>query len=203
MKKFFSGVVFLVLILNISSEQNSGKKGCVGFSFGSTVPIGDFASTASQNAGYAKTGVNINLTGGYNFRPNFGIVGSLLGFKNNLDYPLASLGFKTEPWTCEGLFVGVLGAIKIVGNLFVDFKPMLGLINVQTPKISFNNKTITDNESVNSLCFDFGTSLRYDFPEKWCGLLNVDYLQTNPGFSNIRLESVQIININIGLGYRF
>lgn len=192
MKKFIIILSLVVLSANLFA-QSSDRKGFIGITLGPSIPIGDFAdnSLSNDNAGFAKTGLNINLINfGYKFGQNFGITGSWFGAAHSVD-----ISGVDAMWSYGGLMGGPMLSFPLNEKLDFDLKGMIGFVSA---KLDMNELGETSGSGVG---FDFGASFRYNFTEKWCLLINGDYLASNPKFDEGN-QKISTINLSLGIAYR-
>ncbi|MGB5393824.1 MAG: hypothetical protein WBN16_06220, partial [Lutimonas sp.] len=95
------------------------------------------------------------------------------------------------------LFGGPMVSFPANEKLFFEFKPMIGYV---VASISEFNVFVEDQQGA-ALGFDLMGTMRYNFHEKWCALLNLDYFTAKPEFDYFE-QSISSFNINIGLAYR-
>jgi len=193
-------VFALVGITTSLFAQDSGRKGFIGISMGPSIPVGDFAdkSFTSANAGFAKTGATFNLVNfGYKFGQNFGIVGSWFGSANNVDIQGVD-----GTWSYGGLMGGPMLSMPVSDRIDFDLKAMIGFASARL-KIKDNGET-----SGTGAGFQFGGTLRYNFSEKWCMVINADYFASKQKFDKLDPstdnfnQNIAAINLTFGVAYR-
>ena len=113
--------------------------------------------------------------------------------------PEFGIGFESDEgmWSYGSLFVGPMATFPANEKLFFEFKPMLGYV---VASISDFNLFVEDQQGA-ALGFDLMATTRYNFHEKWCALLNIDYFTAKPEFDYFE-QSIRSLNFNIGLAYR-
>lgn len=191
MRKFIVILSLVILSANLFA-QSSNRKGFIGITLGPSIPIGDFAdnSLSNDNAGFAKTGFNINVINfGYKFGQNFGITGSWFGAEHSVD-----AGGVDDMLSYGGLMGGPMLSFPVNEKLDFDLKGMIGFFS------STLNQNKPGETSGIGVGFDFGTSFRYNFTEKWCLLINGDYFASNLKFDE---GNKKISSINLSLGIAF
>jgi len=171
------------------SNNSERRKGFIGLSLGSSIPIGDFAD---KENGLAKPGVHLNLINfGYLFSENFGVSATWFGAANPLDIE----GY--DPWSYGGLMVGPLLSLPASEKVEWDFRPMIGYSVTTLPDIGWGI------ENASSFAFNFGTVLRTNVGEKVSLLLSADYFSTKPEFIDYGFEqSIATISLGFGIAYR-
>ena len=87
LQKFIFLTLLILFSYSITFAQEIERKGSVGFSIGSSFPIGDFGSKSLTNnkAGLAQIGVITDVNFVYRLGKNFGIAAILRGQNNSVD----------------------------------------------------------------------------------------------------------------------
>src|SRR4051812_46664604 len=123
----------------------SKSQGFVSLSFGSALPVGDFASTNvnKDGCGFAKVGPTIELTLGRIFWKHFGLTTNLRYQKNGNDYwtirystPNATI--KSDPYASFTGFIGPYYEFSIGKNYQLDIKLQGGFIISPYPETTVN-----------------------------------------------------------------
>ncbi|MEO5570102.1 MAG: outer membrane beta-barrel protein [Bacteroidia bacterium] len=227
---FICLVVFAASAQSKSSEASSeDKKGFIGLSLGPAFSYTDFASKDinNENAGFAKTGFNLNVSFGYRLGRHFGIAAMLCGNSNSFDNAGFEKIFSTlaqvnsTPWKSNGVMAGGYYS-SASSKVSFEMRLVIGYANTTSPEISVR---LTDfsgaqvdllQESVSggTLCSDFGVGLKAALSEKFSFLGNLDFYATEPELSNVRTyidgvlydsstlkQRVSIITITAGIAY--
>ncbi|PKO95727.1 MAG: hypothetical protein CVU12_08680 [Bacteroidetes bacterium HGW-Bacteroidetes-7] len=192
MRKLIILLTLIMLSANLFA-QSSDRKGFIGITIGPSIPIGDFADNSlnNDNAGYAKTGLNINLINfGYKFGQNFGITGLWFGAAHSVDFSAVD-----AMWSYGGLMGGPMLSFPINEKLIFDLKGMIGFVSAKLDMYALGE---TSGIGVG---FDFGASFRYNFSEKWCLLINGDYLASTSKFDEGD-QKISTINLSLGIAFR-
>jgi len=205
MKKIiFTCICCFVLTINLSAQRNE-RKGYIGLSLGSSFPMGDFKDQDLDNedAGFAGTGLNLHLLNfGYKFGYTLGVTGSLFGASHPLKFDEDIDIFNDASWSYGGLMGGLLISLPVSEKLDFDLRPMIGFVSGSSPEIKLAGITVLEDQRGSGLCFDLGASLRFNFSDKWCGMIDLDYFSARPTFDNDYKQSISTVNLNIGFGYR-
>ncbi|MBL7738821.1 MAG: outer membrane beta-barrel protein [Chitinophagaceae bacterium] len=211
------------------SKEKMNAKSFLAFHAGPSVPVGDFHSNDFDNAdaGFAKAGYNLNLTYGYQFADNFGLMASVLYNNNKLDNatireemeaefeggPGSLNGLKLDHWKWYGITVGPALMYNFTPNVAADFRIMTGIVNANTPAITFQGeKLVTEDWSV-TMPLQAGVDLRIGIGKNLFVFANVDYLYMKPKFtvdsdieelvSETIKQKISVVNLTGGLGIRF
>lgn len=243
-------LLFLLMVLLISGaiQAQGGKvksdtRSFLAFHAGPSFPVGDFGSTnitnisqngdvslANRDAGFAKTGYNLNLSYGYKVLGNLGLTASAFYNNNNLDNAaidkemgLTEMGLdglvKTDHWKWYGLTVGPMLMHNITPNVAIDLRVMGGIANANTPKITVGGEEWVKEDWAVAPVFQGGLDLRFGVGNNMFIYTNVDYLYMKPKFSVESFElndlgqavtvtesvkqKMSVINLTGGFGIRF
>ena len=198
MKSAIAAFLFFVLIFSslegISkskhksySRRNVDKKGYIGLSIGSSVPMGGYPENAVK-------GTYASWDFGYIFGNNLGINANSYSAINAVnDVNAQSTMLKVA------ILVGPSYRIKINDKINWDLKASGGfMVSDITNNIVVNNKP--DFISGSGLAYNLGTSIRYNmWKNKYLGL-NIDYLFAKQNYDGI-MKNMPGANIGIGFGW--
>ena len=197
-KKLFLTISFILLTITGFTQD---RKGYIGISLGPSFPVGDYAATSGEDAGYADRGLNMSLVNFcYKFNENIGITASWHGIANPVDAqkmaediwstdPSLSWELETTSWSLGGLSGGILISFPS-NNLDFDLKALIGFAGATSPQLDvtvsdgFSSASLLQEEqqSNTSFSFSFGGGVRYHISEKWALNLNLDYFTTQVKF---------------------
>jgi hypothetical protein len=226
-------MLFSMAIQAQGSKMKTTAKSFFAFHAGASFPMGDFGKTnltntdnslSNQDAGFAKTGFNLNLNYGYQARQNIGIAASIFYNNNKLDNAsiekqmqipgeIPITGIKMDHWQWYGLSAGPMFFHNFNPDMAIDFKLLGGVANVNTPKLTYQGiKLISEDWSIAPL-FQTGVDFRIGFSNNMFIYTNVDYLYMKPSFKiETRLgtetiketvkQKMSVINLTGGLGLR-
>jgi hypothetical protein len=190
-------LVLLLSMIAISTSllaQASARRGFIGMTLGPSIPIGDFASKYSDNAGGANVGLNISLLNlGYTFGGNFGVTALWFGAAHEVETNGSAM---EATWSYGGLMGGGLYTIPIANQLSFDLKAMAGFVSAKLDIDNFGNT------SANGAGFDLGAAFRYHFADRWSLLVSADYFTAKPNFEGADMR-ISTFNLNAGIAYRF
>ena len=156
-------------ILQNSYSQTNNDKNVISLSIGLSLPVGSFASTdpSDKLAGYAKVGETINISILHKLNKNIGIVATLYGERNGLNTNLLAKQFAEtaipfyyngggpnyypnwvidkKSWYLESFLLGLNDEffIKPSSKLSFTAKALIGIADVQLPKLNASSKTDT------------------------------------------------------------
>ena len=215
MKKLLLLVTALMVVFAVTAQENKVQKelkSYLMFSAGPSFPAGDFASTSENNwnAGYAKTGFNINLAYGINIAKFAGVEISALYGNHKLDNSfLEGTDAKLDHYQYYGLMAGPV--FREAGdNIEFSIRFLAGFANANSPKLVVENETVMKEDWTGTFAWSTGADIRYNLNRKIFFLLKSDYSEMRPEFSvtidNERITDkrrMSIVNVNLGAGLRF
>ena len=208
MKKIVWSVVALLAMASPSLAQD--KKGYIGISLGPSIPLGDLASKDIDNesAGFATSGAIFDISVAYKLgKGPFGITAMLRGQANPMDAKAFVDGIanqnpgiywtvESEGWSAGGWMLGGFGSFSISPKASFEPRAMIGFVNAVSPNItitgSANGSSIwvkQGTSSVFTFSYLLGAGFKFDLGQKFYLLTNLDYLGSNPEFSNIDITA--------------
>ena len=137
MKTLFFTISLLILSLTVFSQEI--RKGHIGIAIGPSIPVGDYADMNIDNsgAGFARTGINLNLHYTYKFNSVFGLTALCLGnfhsvddeeMENELtriDWTSAHWDVISGSWVSSALLIGPVVSLPYKSFRF-EFKALAG-----------------------------------------------------------------------------
>lgn len=234
MKKIITTTIAVLIIASYSYAQD--KKGFIGISLGPSIPIEDLASKDANNdaAGWAITGAIFDISFAYKLgEGNFGITALLRGQFNPIDvkaladelarqYPTVYWTVQSDGWGIGGLMFGGFGSFPVSEKATFDARAMIGFLSASSPEFTFTASgpggtawAKQSSATASSLAYLIGGSFKFDIGKKLYLLTNLDYLGSNPEFSNVETvasdgsrktdtwsQSFGSINLGIGLAFK-
>lgn len=194
------------LLLALASLPAFAQQNFASFSFGATLPQGDYAGTGDlASMGYAKSGGAIKFDAGYFPVSYFGI-GASFSFGSNyasrdsllndmiryieenasgiIDIPAnAEIIYGSGFWNYINLFIGPHFSIRASQKLYFDFRGLAGVSIIRPPdqelRINFDNTNIYTRTSHNSASFGFlaGAGMRYNLNSNLALKFGADFYQ--------------------------
>jgi len=221
MKKLLLIIVALLVSGAMMAQGSKGKmttRSFLAFHGGPSFTVGAFGSRDVNNndAGFAKTGFNLNLQYGYHFNKSAGLTGSVLYGRYNLDK--ASLlnattpGVNADHWQFYGVAIGPMLTHEISNKVAADLRVMVGMANANTPKFTYEGLLAIKQDWQSALLFQGGMDLRFNLAGKAFIFTNADYVWMQPEFKiespdgtvvDRRHQNIGVINLNGGVGFRF
>jgi hypothetical protein len=208
------------------AEAKVVKKSFLAMHAGPTIPVGDFGSKnlGNEDAGFAKTGYNINLNYGYQFEKNAGITASV--FLNNYNTNPFAMSFageggsqtielKMDHWKFYGLTAGPMLNFNAGKNIFTDLKVMGGIVNANTPKITYLGTVMAEADWSWAPALQAGVNLRIGTGSNMFVFANADYMYMQPKFTSSYYDAndnwvttdikqkMSVVKVTAGIGFNF
>ncbi|MBX3238814.1 MAG: hypothetical protein KIT80_08540 [Chitinophagaceae bacterium] len=209
MKKNLTLTGILMLFIAVAFGQvTEDRRGYIGISVGSSMPIGNFASknANASKAGLATTGAIFDVSFAYKLKKNFGLAALLRGQYNPVDVqPLADRmnrefpGVRTyangDGWSSGGFMGGVYSSSPLnqKATAVFELKTLVGFMNTTSPQIDMNASSsegsiwIRQNSATaTSFSYLIGAGMRFNAGKRIAFILNADYLNYTPNFKNLK-----------------
>jgi hypothetical protein len=234
MRNLLFTIMVVCLIAPLATAQKN--KGYVGISIGSSTPLGDLSSKDLDNdaAGFADAGAVVDISFAYKLgEGNFGVAGVIRGQANPLDVqaivdefakevPGVNWSLESDGWGIGGLMVGGYGAFPISEKTSFEARALIGFLTTSSPEMTVTGSVPgaaiwvkQATASASSFSFNLGAGFRFNLGEKVCLLTSMDYLGSNPEFSNVVTtssdgdrttdtwsQSMGTFNVSLGIGVR-
>lgn len=205
MKKSAFTLVALFAIISLGYSQDDSK-GHIGISLGPSIPLGDLSSKDADNdaAGWANAGAILDISFAYKLgNGNFGVTGLLRGQFNPTDAQgladeLANQAggvvwtVESDGWGIGGLMFGGFGSFPISEKASFDTRAMIGFLSASSPEFTITGTgsggtawVRQGSASSNSFAYLIGAGFKFDIGSKLYLLTNLDYLGSNPEFSDV------------------
>ena len=210
--------VFMGLTLIAQETTEKEKKSFISFQLGPSIPIGDFVSTdlvANDQAGFALTGITLDLNYLYSITENVGLAAS--GFYNMNSLDISKLRevtgeptLKMDHWQFIGLVVGPAFSFEMSPKAMADIKVMGGIATANSPDVTTNGSPLVPEDWGGSGVFQAGIGCRVNLGSKTYFSGGIDYRYLRPTFKvkydtsaeEVR-QNMSVLNISIGLGFKF
>jgi hypothetical protein len=222
MKKIMLIIAALICINIPANSQlqktQASKKFFLTAAAGPSFPVGDFASKniSNEQAGFAKTGFNINLNFGYQQTENFGFVASLLYSKHLMDVSsLQSMGLPAitaDHWQSYGIMVGPMLTLPVNDKIKTDFKILAGVTNVNAPVMGYAGDVVMSEQWSAAFAMQLAVDMRYYVSNNFFLIANIDYNAMRPKFkitdangnsSGSATQQVSDLPVTVGIGVAF
>lgn len=197
-------LLFLFYLHLLLFGQN--EKGYVGVSVGPSFPLRDFADNNINNinAGFAKTGVNINAFVVFKPLEKLGIVTQIRVQNNPVNIGQLNRQLRAQytdkganGWRVDGFMLGILGSFFLPDiNITFGPKAIIGIVDTSTPSF-YSNYSKVSSLSVFSIAALIGAGLRYGINDKTSFLINTDFLYTKCYSQNI-----STYNLEFGIAFK-
>jgi hypothetical protein len=223
MKKIVLALLpFFVLVQtqaqDLAEKKNIPAKNYLSLQLGPSLPTGDFArkDINSDEAGFAKTGLTVDLNYLYSFNENIGLTASAFFNINSLAIKkireLTGVStLKTDHWQSIGLVVGPAFSYAFSDKVRGDIKIMGGITSANSPDIRTNGFLLADEDWVTAALFQTGCGIRVDLGKQAFFASNLDFRYINPRFEitlssggqEVRRQQMSTLNLTCGVGVRF
>lgn len=223
-------IACVLLVSNTMMAQDSkiikDSKSFITVNAGPSFPAGAFGSRDINNvdAGFAKTGISLNLTYGYQFDKNVAVVAGIVFNRNNVDK--ASSGVKDlngqeivvnlDHWQFYGISAGPMISVKLNKTIALDLRAMIGAVNANEPQISYQGQKLTKEYWNMAALLQGGLNFRIDAGKNIFFYAGADYMYLKPTFkydftgivaslgsSDYFKQKMTLINTTAGIGYKF
>jgi hypothetical protein len=219
MKKVMQAIFVTVLICIQASAQDTAKDksnfSVLSVSAGAGFPVGNFASKDmnNPNAGLALTGFSIHADYCYHFSRNYGFAGQAFYNVFNVDnqsYQHLLPGAQMDHWKAAGIMAGPLLTGHPSNNLALELKLMVGLSEVNSFKLTYDNTVLQDEDWSLTPSWLAGGTIRYALSGKAWLLLNSNFIFLRPEFSPTTMtgeteksrQNMDYLNITAGIGFK-
>lgn len=217
-------LLLLTLVLLVSgamlaqgSKETRVTKSILAFHAGPSFPTGDFSSTDFENveAGFAKTGFNLNLTYAYQFHKNAGISSSIFYNRYRLNEDKINELFSdvaVDHWKFYGITVGPMLTFDLAKNIAADLRVMGGAANVNSPSAQEHGELILDEEWSWAPVLQGGLNLRFGTGNNIFVFTGLDYQYMKPKFEIEPIvgviedrvhQKISVLNLTGGIGIKF
>jgi hypothetical protein len=209
-------MVYLVALTNCFSQKND-RKGFASINLGFSIPTGNFGSKdfTDNNAGYAATGIVSQITFGYKFHPNIGILGISQGQVNAVnvgDYAQdlanyygasnpsgnTSVAVESSVYSLSGMMAGLFGSFHITKKLNFEPRFLIGFSTATRPKMTIETYDggtklttfIDEQASALTISYMLGAGAKFDLSDKICLLSNIDFNAAKAYWKNVQSISI-------------
>lgn len=228
MKKVFVLVAALLVCFVVTAQDSRLPKkmsSSLSFNIGPSIPLSDFASTNypdNDGAGYAITGINLNLNYDLMFQKNVGVSADLFFGSHKLEYEIIKdytgediSGVDISHYEYMGLLVGPVFSGTITPKTNINFKLLGGLGRSRSPGMDYDREIVVKEDWATSFAWRINSDMRFSFSKNVFFMVDVSYTQTRPEYNIVigpnesQPESFQkeihvsTINLNAGVGIKF
>ena len=228
MKKVFVLVAALLVCFVVTAQDNKIPRkmsSFLSFNIGPSIPLSDFASTNypdNDGAGYAKTGINLNVNYDFMFQKYIGVSADVFYGSHKLEYEILKdytgediPGVDISHYEYVGLLVGPVfsGAISPGNN--INFKILGGIGRSRSPGMDYQREIVVKEDWASSFAWRINSDMRFTVTDKMFFMVDLSYTQTRPEFKIVigpnesmpetfqKEVHVSTFNINAGVGIKF
>ena len=218
MKKFLVIALALLFCGVVTAQENKAHKELKSYlvlNAGPSFPVGDFASTNedNDNAGFAKTGFNLDVAYGYKFTSAVGLEISGVYTNHGLSKKATDLtGDLLDHFQMVAFMPGIYVGGKIEKNTDIGCRLRGGYATVNSPRFVYEGSVEITEDWADAFVWGGGVSMKMDVSRNIFISINLDYLQGRPEFkvtNNLNQETIKAVqhiahlDLNAGLGVRF
>lgn len=228
MKKISVFVTALMFCFAVTAQQNRMPKNLsssLSFNIGPSIPLSDFASTNypdNEGAGYAITGVNLNVNYDLMFQKNVGVSADLFFGSHKLEYEIIKdysgedlSNVDISHFEYVGLMVGPVFSGTITPKTNINFKLLGGVGRSRSPGMDYQREIVVKEDWATSFAWRINSDMRFTVSKRVFFMVDLSYTQTRPEFEiligpnesqpqNLQKEiHISTINLNAGVGIRF
>jgi hypothetical protein len=219
MKKKLLTVLSIMICFMALAQENNGnnKKSFLSLNLGASIPLGDFssASLTNEEAGFALTGITLDMNYLYHFTENVGLAAT--GFYNMNGLDISKLreetgirSLKMDHWQFIGLAAGPAFSFEMSPKVMGDIRVMGGIATANSPDITTNGSPLIPEDWGTSGLFQAGVGCRVKIGPNSYFSGGVDYRYLKPTFKvtvdneTISAEqNMSLLNISLGIGFKF
>ncbi len=228
-----SMLIYGMLLAQDNGKVVAEKKSYIAFHGGPSFPIGDFGKKGTANtegelvnegAGFAKTGYNFNLNGGYLFTRNAGVTVGVFYNKYSTkpftmtipDGEIQSISLDMGNWQYYGFAAGPLMSFDVNKNISSAVKVMAAAVSVKSPNISYNDIVMAEGSTNWAPALAGGIDFRFNTGKDWFLYANAEYMYMQPRFTYTYSseiadlgttekvkQKISVVNVNVGVGFSF
>lgn len=228
MKKVFVIVAALLVCFVVTAQENKVVKktsSSLYLNIGPSFPMSDFASNnaGEPNAGYAKTGFNLNLNYDYMFEKYVGITFNGLYGTHKMDQKIIKdwndgvdiPGAEVSHYQYVGLLAGPVFTGTLSPDANINFKLLGGVARSRSPQATYQGVVYFKQDWTTSFAWRLNTDFRYTIANNIFLMVDLSYTQMRPDFTIIinpnetnpetllREVHVNTLNLNAGVGIKF
>lgn len=222
-------LVLMLALLVSGALPAQGSKGAINrnsslaFHAGPSFPMGVYSSSmpSTDEAGYAKTGINISMNYEYRFRNNAGIGGTVFYNQHSTRDMVLTFDFgegtdtvtmTMDNWKMYGIALGPILNFVPAKNLTAGVHIMGGIANVQMPAFYYDNEEAVKSDWGISPVVQGGLSLKLDAGNQVFFFVNGEYQYLRPVFNMFDIwadesdkgyQKISVVNVTAGIGFRF
>lgn len=227
MKKVFVLVAALLVCFVVTAQEKrvvNEMKSAFSFNIGPSFPISDFASNnaGEPNAGYAKTGINLNLNYDYMFEKHVGISFNALYGSHKMDHKIITdfmeldvPGADVTHYQYVGLLAGPVFTGTVSPKANINFKLLGGVGRARSPQATYQGEIFAKQDWASSFAWRVNSDMRFNVANNIFFMVDLSYTQMRPDFNIILMPNetnpetismemhVSTINLNAGVGIKF
>lgn len=198
-----------IFVVSLALHGQGAGSTLVEITVGAHIPGGDFASTdiESESAGFALTGVDLNITSIYKITRRFGVGGALTGHSNWVNnaaytsafeqaYPdLENWDVAANRWAAGGLVAGPAVTLPLSNSLDFMIHSFAGGVMAYTPKVEIIGEVDQQKQYIRlyeqnkawAFAIKVGASLMFSMGSRQYFTVGGGYQYSKPVFKDFRV----------------
>lgn len=187
---------------------------------GAGFPVGDFGSNTISNeeAGFAKTGVNVGVQYAYKLGKNLGLgAGAFYSFFNaakSVSIPDngGSISVSLDHWQYYGLTIGPVLTLHLDDQVCLDLRAMAGVATANAPRVNFQGSALLREDWSSTPVMQGGANIRVKMKNSRVYIFaNMDFTYLEPDFTITTYDEsytqkikqrMSVLNLTGGVGFR-
>lgn len=203
-----------------NGEKMPEKYQYIAAHIGAGFPVGDFASTSINNeeAGFAKTGLNIAVQYVYKLGKNLGV--GATGFYNFFNASKAvtipdnggTVSVSLDHWQFFGMAIGPTVTIDLDDQVCLDLRAMAGVASANAPRVKYQGAALLKEDWSTTPVLQGGANIRVNMNNSRLYIFaNADFTYLNPDFTITTYDDsytqkvkqrMSVVNLTGGVGFR-
>lgn len=203
-----------------TTEKTPEKYQYIAVHIGAGFPVGDFGSntTSNEEAGFAKTGVNVGIQYVYKLGKNLGLgAGAFYNFFNaskSVSIPTngGSTSVSLDHWQYYGLVIGPTVTLDLDEQVSLDLRGMAGIAAANAPRVKLQNTAMLKEDWSSTSVLQGGANLRVKMNNARVYIFaNMDFTYVYPEFTVTSYDNsytqkikqrMSVLNLTGGVGFR-
>jgi len=222
-KQFYASMLLLFPLLGMAQETTEKapeKYQYIAVHVGAGFPVGDFGSntTTNEEAGFAKSGINVGVQYAYKLGKNLGLgAGAFYNFFNaakSVSVPGngGSISVSLDHWQYYGLAIGPVLTLDLDDQVSMDLRAMAGVASANAPRVNFQGSALLREDWSSTPVLQGGANLRVKTNNSRIYIFaNMDFTYLEPDFTITTYDEyytqkikqrMSVLNLTGGVGFR-
>ncbi len=222
-KQFYAWLLVFLPVFAIAQdaqEKSPEKYQYLALHVGAGFPVGDFGSNNIDNeeAGFAKTGINVGLQYVYKLGKNLGLgAGAFYNFFNaakSVAIPDngGTINVRLDHWQYYGLTLGPTVTLDLDDQVSLDLRAMAGIATANAPRVNYQGNAVLKEDWSSTPVMQGGANIRVKTNNARLYIFaNADFTYLNPDFTITTFDDsytqkvkqrMSVLNLTGGVGFR-